>query len=291
LGEVIDGLVLTAVLAAAVLHAGWNAMVKGVRDQATLFTRTGAAAAVIAAAALPWVATPAPASWPWLIGSVAVHVGYNLALLAAYRLGDFSQTYPLARGLGPVVATAIAYVTIREPLSAMALAGVLLVCGAIAVLGLTPWRRVRANRPAVAAAVATGIAIGTYTVVDGIGVRRSGSSLGYALVLTGLQGLVTIAVMARLRSTPAMRARAVGSPNGATWPLALTTTLMSIGAYGLVLWAQTRGALGSIAALRESSVVIAALLGAVVFREALSRLRIVASVVVTAGAVLLAAGS
>ncbi|HEX2774095.1 MAG TPA: hypothetical protein VHN18_16925 [Micromonosporaceae bacterium] len=277
-------------LAAAVLHAGWNAIVKGVQDQAAMFTRTGAAAAVIAAAALPWVAIPAPASWPWLIGSVAVHVGYNLALIAAYRLGDFNQAYPLARGLGPLVATAIAYLTIHEPLPALALAGVLLVGGAIAVLGLTPWRRVRANRPALAAAVATGVAIGAYTVVDGIGVRRSDSSLGYTLVLTGLQGLVTIAVMARLRSTPAIQTRAAGTASTATWPLALTTTLMSIGAYGLVLWAQTRGALGAIAALRESSVVVAAVLGAVVFREALSRVRIAASVVVTAGVVLLAAG-
>jgi drug/metabolite transporter (DMT)-like permease len=285
------------VLVAAVLHAGWNAIVKGVQDQAALFTRTGAAAAVIAAGVLPWVPIPAPASWPWLIGSVAVHVGYNLALMAAYRLGDFNQTYPLARGLGPLVAAAIAYLTIHEPLSGLATAGVLLVAGAVAALGLTPWHRVRANRPALAAAVATGIAIGTYTVVDGIGVRRSDSSLGYTLVLTGLQGLVTIAVMTRLRNTPAMQvrtpalpARAAGTATTATWPLALTTTLMSIGAYGLVLWAQTRGALGAIAALRESSVVVAAVLGAVVFREAFSRLRIVASVVVAAGVVLLAAG-
>jgi drug/metabolite transporter (DMT)-like permease len=278
------------VLAAAVLHAGWNAIAKGVQDQVSLFIRTGVAGTVIAAAALPLVPIPAPASWSWLVGSVVVHVVYNLALFAAYRLGDFNQTYPLARGLGPLIAAAIAYFTIHEPLPGLAVAGVLLVGGAIAVLGLTPWRRVRSNRPALAAAVATGLTIGVYTVVDGIGVRHSDSPVGYTLVLAGLQGLVTVAVLARLREMPAMRAKVGGATSAATWPLALITTLMSIGAYGLVLWAQTRGALGTIAALRESSVVVAALIGAIFFREALGRLRIAASVVVTAGVVLLAAG-
>ncbi|MFC7549335.1 hypothetical protein [Plantactinospora sp. GCM10030261] len=279
---------MAAVLVAAVLHATWNALVKGVADQVKLFTRLGVVSATITVVSLPWIGLPAAESWPWVIASAIIHIGYNVGLLAAYRLGDFGQTYPLARGLGPVIATGIAYLAIAEPLPPPALVGVLLVSAAIAVLGLTPWHRVRANRPAVVAALLTGLTIGSYTVIDGIGVRLSGNAGAYTLVLVGLQGLGTIPLLAWWARRKAANGPTAGSAAGVGWGQAIAVTMLSIGAYGLVLWAQTKGALGAIAALRESSVVVAALIGAVVFRESLSRLRIAASVVITAGVVLLA---
>jgi drug/metabolite transporter (DMT)-like permease len=132
-------------------------------------------------------------------------------------------------------------------------------------------------------AVATGVVIATYTVLDGLGVRRSGSPLGYVLWLMALHGLATIATVAVLRRR---LARPPVTPSG--WPVAVAAGVMSLLAYGLVLWAQTRGALAAVAALRESSVVVAAGLGAVLFREPLGRTRIAASIAVAAGVVLLA---
>jgi drug/metabolite transporter (DMT)-like permease len=282
--------VVVAVLAAAVLHAGWNAIAKGVSDRLGLFARAGVANLVVAGVALWWVAAPARASWPWLGASVAVHVGYNLALLTAYRVGDFNQTYPLARGLGPLVVAGVAVLVIGEPLPPVPAMGVVLIAGAVAVLGLTPWRRVRAHRPAVIAAVLTGLAIATYTLIDGFGVRRSGTPAGYTLWLVGLQGLVTVAAIAAARR---MRRAAQAEPAGdattaRAWSVAAATGLMSMLAYGLVLWAQTHGALAAVAALRESSVVVAAAIGVVLFNEPMGRVRIIASAAVVTGAVLLA---
>lgn len=277
-------MIVAAVLAAAVLHASWNAVAKGVADRVGLFVRTSLVGAAGCAVALWFVPLPAGGSWPWLIASVLVHVLYNLGLMAAYRLGDFNQTYPLARGVGPIVVAVVAALVLDEPLAPLPAAGVLLIGGAIAVLGLTPWRRVRENRPAVVAAVLTGLTIAGYTLIDGIGVRASGSAAGYTLWLVGLESVLTAAVAAvvRRRMTPVDAAR------GRVWLTAAAVALMSSLAYGLVLWAQTRGALAAVAALRESSVVVAAFIGVVVFKEPLGRVRILASVAVAAGVVLLA---
>jgi drug/metabolite transporter (DMT)-like permease len=146
-----------------------------------------------------------------------------------------------------------------------------------------PWRRLQTNRVAVFVAVGTGVVIASYTLLDGIGVRRSGSPVGYAVWLMALQGLATIATLSLVRR------RLTRSPAATTgWPLAAAAGVLSTLAYGLVLWAQTRGALAAVAALRESSVVVAAGLGAVLFREPLGRSRIAASIAVAAGVVLLA---
>lgn len=283
-------LVVSAVLAAAVLHAGWNAIAKGVADRLGTFARMSAVGVLTAGLVVWWVDPPAPASWPWLAASVVVHVGYNLALLAAYQVGHFNQTYPLARGLGPLVVAGVAALVINEPLAPVPAAGVVLIAGAIAVLGLTPWRQVRANRAALTAAVLTGVTIAGYTICDGIGVRRSGGALGYTVWLFGLQGLVTLAAIAAYRRI--RRSRPTSGPAAAgparVWSGAAAASLMSMIAYGLVLWAQTRGALATVAALRESSVVVAAVIGMVFFREPVGRARVLASVAVAAGVVLLA---
>jgi len=277
--------VVLAVLVAAVLHASWNAVVKATGDKVGIFVRSSLVGVASCAVALWFVDTPAPASWLWLGLSALIHVAYNLGLLAAYRLGDFNQTYPLARGVGPVVVALVAASALDEPLALMPALGVLIIAAAIGVLGLTPWRRVKANRPAVLAAVFTGLTIASYTLVDGVGVRRSESTAGYSLWLVGLECAATVVTAATLRrqtTSPILRV-----PPRA-WGVAATVGLLSTMAYGLVLWAQTRGALAAVAALRESSVVVAALIGLLAFKEPLGRTRILASVAVAVGVALLA---
>jgi drug/metabolite transporter (DMT)-like permease len=271
-----------AVLAAAVLHAGWNAMAKRASNRLVLVARMGAAGAVAATPLLVAVEAPLPACWPWLAASAVVHVGYTLMLVTAYAVGDFNQTYPLARGLGPVIVAVFAAVVLDERLPIGATAGIVLVVGGAAALGLTPWRLVATSRPALAAAGLTGGAIAGYTLIDGIGVRRSGSPVGYAAWLVALQGLLTVAVVVVARRR---RATSTTDPD---WTIAGMAGGMAALGYGLVLWAQSRGALAAVAALRESSIVFAAIIGTVVFREPMGRLRTVASCVVAGGTVFIA---
>jgi drug/metabolite transporter (DMT)-like permease len=277
-------IVVLAVLAAAVLHASWNAIAKGVEDRVGLFLRSSAISVAVCAAVLWWLPLPADESWPWLIGSAVVHIFYNLGLIAAYQIGDFNQTYPLARGVGPLAVTVVAVTLIGEPLPLVPAIGIVLIGAAIGVLGLTPWRRVRANRAAVFVAVGTGLTIATYTVLDGIGVRRSGSAIGYVVWLMALESLATLASLPLLLR----HRRSAPTATFSGWTLAAATGALSMLAYGLVLWAQTKGALAAVAALRECSVVVAAGLGAALFREPLGRTRIAASIAVAAGVVLLA---
>lgn len=267
-----------AVLLAAGLHAGWNALAKGSPDRIGLLARSCLAGVVLAAVGLLFVRSPAAAAWPWLAASIVIHVLYNAGLMYAYRVGDFNQTYPVARGVGPIVVALFAAVALSERLSAPAAVGVVVIAASIGVLGLTPWDRVRTQRTAVLAAVFTGLTIAAYTIVDGVGVRLSGAAAGYTLWLVGIQSGVTALALVFLR-----RGRTRPS-----WGLAALTAAMSAAAYGLVLWAQTRGALAAVAALRESSVVVAALIGMLFFKEPMGRVRIAASIAVAAGVVLLA---
>jgi drug/metabolite transporter (DMT)-like permease len=183
--------VLIAVLAAAVLHAGWNAIAKADQDRFGLFAKASVTSVAIGAVLALTIAPPARAAWPWLFTSVLVHTLYNIGLMAAYQVGDFNQTYPLARGIGPLTVALVAALVLHEPLPPLPTLGVVIIAAAIGVLGLTPWDRIRHNRPALIAAVLTGLAIASYTLLDGIGVRRSGSPIGYAAWLLATHGVTT----------------------------------------------------------------------------------------------------
>jgi drug/metabolite transporter (DMT)-like permease len=283
--------VVAAVLVAAVLHATWNALARSVRDRLAAFTLMGLAAAACSGLALPLVPVPAGAAWPALAASALLHCGYNLLLLTSYRLGEFNQVYPLARGTGPLLVAAVAAVALHERLGAVQLAGVVAVSAGIILLAVRPGARPRgraaagdgrpSTRAAVPAAVATGVMIAAYTVVDGVGVRRSGTAVGYTAWLFALEGpLVPLVALATRRG-------GLGRALRGHWAAGLLCGLLSLAAYGLVIWAQTRGALAAVAALRESSVVIAAGIGALVFHERFGRRRIAASVAIAAGVVLL----
>jgi drug/metabolite transporter (DMT)-like permease len=272
--------VTTAVLVAAVLHAVWNALVKDMDDRLVGFALLDLTGVVISIPAVLLLPGPAPASWGFLAASVVLHVGYKLALMASYRLGDLSQVYPLARGTAPLLVAGFATVAIGERLGPVRLAGLLGVCAGLLVL-VGAGGRIMNQRAMLASALATGVIIAAYTIADGLGVRRSGSPLGYIAWLFLLDGLwFPLAAAARRgRRLPGqLRASLVGG---------LASGVLSLLAYGLVIWAQSRGALAVVAALRESSVIFAALIGSVVFGERFGYRRTLAAVLVTVGIVLL----
>ncbi len=287
--------VTLAVLAAAVTHATWNAIAHGIKDQTLAFALIGVGGVVIAIPLVIVTAIPRADCWPYLLGSVAIHVFYNLLLMRCYRLGEFGQVYPLARGTSPLVVTILAAVFVHEHLSLAQIAGVVVVSAGLAFLVLAGRRPRLAggsggvaspgkHRAAFLAAVGTGLTIAAYTTVDGVGVRLSASPVGYIGWLMLLESLgVPMFALARRRDVllkQPQRILLAGLAAGA----------LSVLAYGLVLWAQTRGALASIAALRETSVIFGAIIGTLVFREPFGRTRIAATVLVVAGIVLLNVG-
>ncbi|KIZ18999.1 DMT family transporter [Streptomyces natalensis] len=272
-------LVVAAVLLAAVTHASWNAIAHGIRDQLLAFTLVGGGGALCGAVLLTCTPVPVPAAWPYLVASAVIHILYQALLMRSFRLGDFGQMYPIARGTAPLVVTVLAAVFVHELPDAWALAGVALASAGL--VGLAVWGiRGAGTSPhwaAIVAALATGLSIAAYTTVDGLGVRASGSPLGYIAWLMILQGLVIPAyalATRRRRLLTELRPLAVRGVAGG---------ILSVFAYGLVLWAQTRAPLAPIAALRESSIIVGAAIGALFFKERFGAPRIAAAGLMVVG--------
>lgn len=270
-----------AVCIAAVAHASWNAIAHAITDRWAAFSLVMGGGAACGAILLFLAPAPHPASWLPLAISVVLHLAYNLLLMLSYKLSDFGQAYPLARGTAPMLVAIAAALFVGEALAPPQIAGVVIVSGGLIAVALLGRDNGRMNVPAVTAAVATGVAIASYTTVDGVGVRASGSPAGYIgwLMVTQGAAMVIVAVAVRREKLwPAIRP---------VWKRGLLGGVLGILGYGLVLWAQTRGALAPIAALRETSIVIGAVIGAVVFHERFGRPRIAATVVVLVGIALL----
>jgi drug/metabolite transporter (DMT)-like permease len=203
-------------------------------------------------------------------------VYYGL-LLTSFRLGDFGQAYPIARGTAPLVVTVLAAVFAHEVPDRWVAAGIALSCAGLTGVALWGLRGRRPNWAAVGAALATGLSIAAYTVVDGLGVRASGTPLGYIAWLMAVQGLVIPAyAVRRLRPRPAAALRPYAA-------LGLLGAALSVTAYGLVLWAQTRADLAPVSALRESSILVGAAIGALFFKERFGAPRLAAAGLLVVG--------
>jgi uncharacterized membrane protein len=274
--------VAVVVLFAAALHASWNALVKPVSDRLALMTLMTVVSSAICVPLALLAAAPRTAAWPELGTSMLLHTIYNLLLIETYRDGDFNQVYPIARGTAPPTVAIAAAIFVGESLSPVQTGGLLCVSAGLFVLASGR----RGPRRAIVFALLTGLAIAAYTVVDGVGVRRSGSTLGYtAWLFLGNGALMAVAMLvARTRSQEALRIPRELLLRG------VVAGVLSLAAYGLVLWAQTRGTLAVVAALRETSVVFAAVIGAVAFHERMPARRIFASALIACGAAGLALG-
>ncbi|NNG05396.1 MAG: EamA family transporter [Inquilinus sp.] len=270
------------VLLAALLHAGWNTLVKRSTERLAMMALLGATSFVVASAAAPFLPWPAAAGWPYIIASVILHIGYQLFLIAAYRHGDLSEVYPIARGGAPVLTTLAALWLVGETLSSVTLAGIALVAAGIMSLSLQNRAALfRANPGTLFYAVGTAGFIASYTVCDGLGVRAAESPHAYTVWLFLLEGVSILAIAAAIhrRRLPALLASG--------WRVGAVAGTMSLIAYWLVLWALSLGAIAPVAALRETSVVFAAILGALFLGERMTALRVVAAALVAAGVILI----
>ncbi|HSG54074.1 MAG TPA: EamA family transporter [Paracoccaceae bacterium] len=280
-----DSLVFFAVLGAAALHAGWNAVLKLGLDRVLSISLIAGAAGVIALAALPFVPVPRAEAWPWLLLSVALHVGYNLFLVQAYQAGDFGQVYPIARGSAPLIVTVVTYLALGERLSPAALAGIALLVTGVWLMSIRGGRDLaKLETRALGFALATSVFIAGYTLTDGHGARVSGSAHGYALWLFALDGVAMIAVLLARRGPGALMML------GPHWRGGLAGGAMSLAAYWIAIWAMTVAPIALVAALRESSVLFAAAISCLILREPLTPWRGASALAIVGGVVMMRLG-
>jgi len=271
---------LTLVLCSAGLHAGWNLIVKGEDDKLFSGWLTVLTPSLLLSPVLLVTGFPPPEVWPILLGSAVIHTGYMIALTQAYVHGDLSVVYPVARGLAPILVAVGAPLFLGERLSPTAILGIVLVGGGIAWLGVSA-RRSSASFAGLAWAVATAVFIASYSIMDKVGVSRT-NPVSYIIVLMVANSMFMTPVVLWRRD-----AHHMAILWGRRWRVAVLGGLLSITAYLLVLIAMRLTQVSYIAALRESSVVLAALLGWRVLREPYGGRRIMASALVALGLVLL----
>ena len=294
------GILVPVVLSAAFLRASWNAILKFIPDKLTASLLMTVSSGALAGIGSFFVPTPARASWVLLLVSAVLHVGYFLMLIKTFEIGDFNQVYPLARGLSPVVVAGFATL-LGDPMSRHQTLGIAVVCGGLTVLVFSAGRPKRTQGKALFWAAMTGLSIATYTVTDGVAVRHSGSAAGYTVwMMLAESTLMTAAcVTIMVRRGAAARGDGVAEAVGFVAMLrrlsrgdvlrGVIAGPLSFVAYGLVLWAQTRGALAAVSALRETSVIFGAALGSVFLREPFGRYRIFAAVTIASGILILEA--
>lgn len=273
--------VIALVLAAALLHASWNALLKSSHDRLAALSLMTIGAGLGAIPLVLWRPWPDPASWFCIILSGILHTGYNLFLIRAYRIGDFGQSYPIARGSSPLLVALGAALFAGEQLGLSTVAGILLVSAGIVSLADLRSMRQRGHLAAPMAAFATGAFIAAYTVTDGIGARLAGDAMAYAGWLFVLDSLPLALIYLRQH-----RRWPVVLTHKESW-VGLAGGLMSLLAYGIVIWAVTLAPMGMVSALRETSVLFALLIGALFLGERLTLRRVLSCGVIAAGAIIL----
>jgi len=284
--------VVAAVLCGAALHAGWNALVKSGGDKPLDTALVHVLGSLLALPVLLVIGPPQPAALPYIGLSALIHIGYFIALAGAYQHGELSLTYPIMRGAAPLLVALGSASLIGESPSVLAWAGVLGITGGVALVGLSRPAQALHHRKALLYAFANAGIIACYTVVDGLGVRAElaagGSAPRYVLLLFVLNSVAYPLLVWRQRS-PAGRAQALAYVRG-RWRRAMPGSAASIASYGIALWAMTRAPVASVAALRETSVLFAALLGVVLLKERFGLQRAMGSAVIVAGVMALRLG-
>lgn len=278
-------LVFGSVLAAAAMHASWNAVVKVDLERYLSITLLAIVAALLSAFALPFVPLPHAAVWPWILLSMVLHTGYVLCLAQSYKTGELGQVYPLARGGAPLL-IALATVGIGiEKISLGGFVGVLLLTGGICLLSRRSRRHpVHLERQTLVYTFATAVFIAAYTVVDGVAARLDQSPHAVTLWIFFGQGVLMLGLLLARRgpaSLPVLAHR---------WKGGLASGALSLGAYWLIVWAMTLAPITLVAALRETSVLFATLLSAIVLHERLTPTRAVASMVILVGVMVIRLG-
>lgn len=268
--------VFALVLMAALLHAGWNALVKGAGDKLVLAMGICVAASALAILALPFVAAPARASWPYILVSVSLQTLYYFLVAAAYGRIDMGLAYPVMRGGAPMIVAALAGLFFGEHLLPVAWAGVVLISAGI--LSLAALAQGGGNRSGLWLAVANAGVIASYTLSDGMGARLSGAPVGYTLWIFALTAPPVVGL------TLALRGRAAMMQAMSQWRPSLMGAVGTMLSYGIALWAMTKAPVAMVAALRETSILFGAVIAILFLGEKASLPRLASVLLIGAGA-------
>lgn len=279
-----DASVFAAVLAAALLHAGWNTLVKVGLDRSAAILLLALVQGALGLALLPFFPVPAAPSWPWLLASALLHTGYKLFLIRAYAHGDLTQVYPLARGIAPLIVALVGTLLLGEtatPGKTLAVAAIALGVALMSLRGGVGLSRLPPR--AFAWALGTAAFTAAYTLADAVGARLAGSASGFTLGMFALDGLFVLAFTLATRGWQALRGLR------AAWRSGIAAGAMSLASYWVAIWAFTQAPVALVAALRETSVLFAMLLGVLVLKEPVGRWRWTAAALIVLGLGLLRA--
>ncbi len=271
--------IIFLLLGSALLHAVWNAVIKGGSDKLFETVLNTSGGGLCALCVLVFLPMPAPESWPYLAGTASIHLFYYLLLAYAYRGAQLSYAYTIMRGSAPLFTALVTVFFLGQSLSAGGWAGVLLLSLGILILALDSVRCGLFRLGPTLMALANSLTIMGYTVVDGAGVRLSGNSISYVCWVFFLNMFPIFLV------TFALRGREYFRYARTRWKYGLAGGFCSAVAYGISVWAMMRAPISLVAALRETSVVFGMLLAVFVLKEKLGPLRIISVFTVLAGAV------
>jgi len=269
------------ILLAALIHASWNALVKASGDRLLVFALIHFTGTALGIVALPLVGLPEPQAWPYLVLSVVIHNIYYVFLMLSYRYGDLSEVYPVARGASPVLVAILAFTLAGERPSLSAMIGIGVVSFGVISLMFANGRPTKAGLLPIALALMTAVLISGYTVVDGLGLRHQTTPWPYIVWLNMLEG-IPFALWAII-----YRRNAVIPFLKDKWKPGVIGGCLTTAAYGLVLFALSQGAMAHVSALRETSVLFAAIIGAVVLKESFGLRRVISAGLIVCGVVLL----
>jgi drug/metabolite transporter (DMT)-like permease len=271
-----------AVLFSAFCHASWNAMIRMRGDKLVSIAMLTSAAGLIALPGLFFVPLVASAAWPFLITSALVHVGYNSFLALAYHHGELTKVYPLVRGSAPLTTLAISLLFLNEGVGASEVIGIVVLATGIMVLAADGGRRaIKASPHVLLYAGLTSLCITAYTLSDGLGARMSGNANAYVLWLFVLDALPMAAM------TLFIRRRAFAAAARENWTAGLMAGALSLGAYWIVIWAMTVAPIPIVAALRETSILFALMIGTLWLGERVTKVRAASILLVVAGLALM----
>lgn len=275
-----NSVVFFSVIAAAAMHASWNALVKVALDRLRAMFLLTLCMGFLSLAALPFLDAPHPDSWGFLVASGLLHAGYMIFLIKAYEIGDLAQIYPLARGTAPMLSTLAAWFFAGEALTPIMGAGIAMVLSGIYVMGMHGGARGQAklSGKAITFALVTSLFIAAYTITDGLGVRLSRSSSAYTAWVFVLDMVTMTIAVAFWRGRSAFRNISPHIGKG------MLAGALSLGSYWIALWAMTQAPIGAVAALRETSILFALLISMIFLKEPFTAWRGAAAVLIVAGA-------
>lgn len=277
-----DTTVFLAVLTAAALHASWNAVTKVSADAFISLSLIGIFAGLVALPLVFVFGLPAIQSWGWLCASILIHLGYYIFLSRAYKTGDLGIVYPIARGVAPMLTTVVGTLFLGEIVSSIGLLGIGFIVAGVLILSLARTHGIsRIDNHALFYAFLTACTVSSYTFADGFGARASQNTHGYIAMLFVLDGLALGALAYFLRGQQLI----AGIRHH--WRVGVAGGSMALAAYWIAIWAMTVAPIPMVAALRETSVMFAALISAFILKEGVKISRFAAAFVVVVGVALL----